>query len=82
MSTQISKLSGFLFQRCASRRRARMVPRLEALEDRSVPAGVVNATFAAGVLTITAVDDPTDVNFTDTNHQNITLVTGWSLSRT
>src|SRR5262245_47932836 len=49
------------------------MPRLERLEDRSVPAGVVNATFAAGVLTITAVDDPTDVNLTNTNHQNITL---------
>ena len=47
--------------------------RLEPLEDRSVPAGVVNATFAAGVLTITAVDDPADVNITNTNHQNITL---------
>lgn len=47
--------------------------RLEPLEDRSVPAGVVNATFAAGVLTITAIDDPTDVAITNTNHQNITL---------
>src|SRR3954451_22966111 len=45
----------------------------QSLEDRTVPAGVVNATFAAGVLTLTAVNDPADVNVTNTNHQNITL---------
>jgi hypothetical protein len=55
------------------RRAPRLRPGLQSLEDRTVPAGVVNATLAAGVLTITAVNDPTDVNLTNTNHQNITL---------
>src|SRR5206468_13123847 len=49
------------------------LPRLELLEGRSLPAGVVNATFAAGVLTITGVDDLTDVNITNKNRQNISL---------
>jgi hypothetical protein len=53
--------------------RRRFVPRLEALEDRSVPAGVVNAVLAGSVLTITAVNDANDVNINNTNHQNITL---------
>lgn len=53
--------------------RPRFTPTLRPLEDRTVPAGVVNATFAAGVLTLTALNDPTDVNITRTNHQNITL---------
>jgi hypothetical protein len=47
--------------------------RLRPFEERNVPAGIVNATFAAGVLTITAVDDLTDVNITHSNDQNITL---------
>src|SRR3954468_9618100 len=51
----------------------RFSPALQPLEDRAVPAGVVTATFAAGVLTLTALNDPTDVNLTNANHQNITL---------
>jgi len=50
------------------------VPGLEQLEDRTVPAGIVNVTsFTGGVLTLTAVDNLTDVNVTNANHQNITI---------
>ena len=56
-------------------RHGRSFPRLEPLEGRSVPAGVVNATFAAGVLTITGVDDLTDVNVT--NQESSEHHPGW-----
>lgn len=51
----------------------RFVPVLERLEGRMVPAGVVNATFSLGVLTLTAVNDPNDVDILGTNNQNIVI---------
>ena len=50
------------------------VAALEQLETRIVPAGVANVTFAAGTLTITAVDDLTPAGITGgLNNQSVQL---------
>jgi hypothetical protein len=56
-------------RRAAPRSRQGFVPRLEALEDRMTPAGVVNTTFASGLLTVTCLDSPTP----NLNNQVLTL---------
>src|SRR5690349_14628162 len=58
--------------RGAPRRRTagRFVPRLNLLEDRTTPAGTINATLVNGTLTLTAVDSLVDNAL---NNQNITL---------
>ena len=51
-------------------RRPGFIPVLERLEDRCMPAGVVNMTFASGVLSLIATND---LAVYANNNQNITL---------
>lgn len=61
----------------ARRTRKSLGAQVPTLESRALLAGVANATFSAGTLTITGVDDLTTAAVTGgTNNQNVTLTGG------